>query len=102
TRVTGQICEDLVVSTLQSVGCDVVKVGVVPTPTVAMAVLRHKALGGIMISASHNPSEWNALKLLNGKSEFLDADEGKEVIEISEQGTFSYKPFDEVGAVTED
>ncbi len=102
TRVTGQICEDLVVSTLQSVGCNVVKVGVVPTPTVAMAVLKHKASGGIIISASHNPSEWNALKLLNGKSEFLDAGQGREVIEISERGAFNYKPFDKVGSVTED
>lgn len=102
TRITGQICEDLVVSTLQSVGCDVVKVGMVPTPTVAMAVLKHKASGGIIISASHNPSEWNALKLLNGKSEFLDAGQGSEVIEISEQGTFNYKLFNEVGSVTED
>lgn len=102
TRATGQICEDLVVSTLQSVGCDVVKAGVVPTPTVAMAVLKHKAAGGIIISASHNPAEWNALKLLNEKSEFLDAGQGREVIEISERGAFSYKPFDEVGTVTED
>src|SRR5699024_7527502 len=67
TRVTGQICEDIVVSSLQSIGCDVIKVGVVPTPTVAMSVLKHKAGGGIVISASHNPAEWNALKLLNSK-----------------------------------
>lgn len=102
TRTTGPICEDLVVSTLQSVGCDVVKVGVATTPTVAMAVLRHKAAGGIIISASHNPSEWNALKLLNEKSEFLDADQGRQVIEISENGKFNYQPFDKTGQVVED
>lgn len=102
TRVTGQICEDLVAATLQSVGCDVIKIGVVPTPTVAMAVLKHKAAGGIIISASHNPAEWNALKLLNSKSEFLDADQGNEVIEISESGNFNYQPFDSVGQVRED
>lgn len=102
TRVTGQICEDIVCATLQSVGCKVVKAGVVPTPTVAMGVLKHKASGGIIISASHNPSEWNALKLLNGKSEFLDADQGKEVIKISEDKTFNYQKFDGIGKITED
>lgn len=102
TRVTGQICEDLVCSTLQSVGCDVIKVGVASTPTVAMSVLKHKAAGGIIISASHNPSEWNALKLLNGKSEFLDAGQGHEVIQISESREFIFKKFDEIGTLSED
>lgn len=102
TRVTGQICEDLVVATLQSVGCNVIKVGVNSTPTVAMAVLKHKAAGGIIISASHNPAEWNALKLLNGKSEFLDADQGKRVIEISEKEGFNYQQYEGIGSITED
>jgi phosphomannomutase len=102
TRVTGQICEDIVVSTLQSVGCDVIKVGIVPTPTVAMSILQHKADGGIIISASHNPADWNALKLLNEKSEFLDSNQGKHVIKISEEQSYSYKKFDEVGTVTTD
>lgn len=102
TRVTGQICEDLVAATLQSVGCDVIKVGVVPTPTVAMAVLKHKAAGGIIISASHNPEEWNALKLLNEKSEFLDADQGRKVIDISENEDFNYQQYETIGSVTED
>tara|TARA_R100000908_G_scaffold65426_1_gene56294 strand:- start:18299 stop:19639 length:1341 start_codon:yes stop_codon:yes gene_type:complete len=102
SRVTGQLCEDIVAATLASVGCDVVKVGIVPTPTVAMGVLKHKAAGGIIISASHNPAEWNALKLLNEKSEFLDADQGKKVIEISESGDFAYQPFDKIGKITED
>ena len=101
SRVTGQLCEDIVAATLASVGCDVVKVGIVPTPTVAMGVLKHKAAGGIIISASHNPAEWNALKLLNEKSEFLDADQGKKVIEISESGDFAYQPFDKIGKITE-
>ncbi len=102
TRVTGEICEELVASTLRSVGCDVVKVGVVPTPTVAMGVLKHKAEGGIIISASHNPAEWNALKLLNGKSEFLDKNQGEEVIRISEEGASRYCSYDQVGDITED
>jgi len=102
TRVTGQICEDIVCATLQSVGCNVIKVGVAPTPTVAMSVLKHKAAGGIIISASHNPSEWNALKLLNSKSEFLDARQGRRVIEISESESFDYKKFDDIGSLSED
>jgi len=80
----------------------VVKVGVTPTPTVAMSVLKHNADGAIIISASHNPADWNALKLLNGKSEFLDADQGKEVIRISEEQSYSYKKYDEVGSVITD
>jgi len=102
SRVTGQICEDIVCATLQSVGCNVVKIGIAPTPTVAMSVLQHKADGGIILTASHNPEQWNALKLLNSKSEFLDADQGKEVLDIAEKETFNYKLFDEIGSVTED
>jgi phosphomannomutase len=102
SRVTGQICEDIVCATLQSVGCDVVKVGIAPTPTVAMAVLKHKAAGGIILTASHNPEQWNALKLLNNKSEFLDADQGSEVLAIAERREFSYKLFDGIGSITED
>lgn len=85
SRVSGQVCEDIVCATLQSKGLDVIKVGIVPTPTVAMAVLKHEAQGGIIISASHNPGQWNALKLLNHKSEFLDAEEGKKVLEIADK-----------------
>ncbi|MDZ7690372.1 MAG: phosphoglucosamine mutase [Balneolaceae bacterium] len=102
TRVTGQICEDIVVSTLQSVGCDVVKVGIATTPTVAMSVLEHEAEGAIILSASHNPAEWNALKLLNRKSEFLDAEQGQQVINMSEKQEFNYQQYDAIGAVTED
>ncbi|MDR8391745.1 phosphoglucosamine mutase [Aliifodinibius sp. S!AR15-10] len=102
TRVTGQICEDIVVSTLQSVGCDVVKVGVVPTPTVAMSVLEQDADGAIILSASHNPAEWNALKLLNEKSEFLDSEQGQAVIYISEKHEFNYQQYNAIGSVFTD
>jgi len=102
SRVTGKICENVVISALQSVGCDVVSLGIVPTPTVAMGVIRHKASGGIIISASHNPAEWNALKLLNEKSEFLDAEQGKKVIDIAENGPIEYKSYRKLGKVTED
>lgn len=102
SRVTGKICEDIVAATLASVGCDVIKAGIVPTPTVAMGVLKHKAAGGIIISASHNPAQWNALKLLNNKSEFLDAEQGREVIRISEAGAFEYHDYDKIGVIRED
>lgn len=102
SRVTGQICEDIVTATLQSVGCDVIKVGIAPTPTVAMAVLKHQAQGGIILTASHNPEQWNALKLLNEKSEFLDARQGQEMLEIAESKQFTYKPFDAIGEISFD
>lgn len=102
SRVTGQICEDIVASTLMSVGCTVIKVGIVPTPTVAMGVLKYEAAGGIIISASHNPAEWNALKLLNSTSEFMDAVQGSEMIAISESGKFSYTSYDTIGEVHTD
>lgn len=102
SRVTGQICEDIVCATLQSMGCDVIKVGIAPTPTVAMAVLKHKSAGGIILTASHNPAQWNAMKLLNEKSEFLDADRGEEVIRLSGQGKFNFKPYDQIGKVKDD
>lgn len=67
-----------------------------------MGVLRHNADGGIIISASHNPAQWNALKLLNGTSEFMTAAEGKEMIAISDSGEFNYKMYDEIGSISED
>lgn len=102
SRVTGQICEDIVAATLMSVGCDVIKVGIVPTPTVAMGVLKYKAAGGIIISASHNPAEWNALKLLNSTSEFMDAVQGSDMIAISESGKFDYVSYDKIGVSCDD
>lgn len=102
SRVTGQICEDIVCATLQSVGCDVVKAGIVPTPTVAMGVLKHNAKGGVIITASHNPAEWNALKMLNEKSEFLDPEQGKRVIEMTESKDFEFRKFDSIGSVRYD
>ncbi|MDX1642627.1 MAG: phosphoglucosamine mutase, partial [Balneolaceae bacterium] len=102
SRVTGQICEDIVCATLQSTGCDVVKVGIAPTPTVAMGVLKHEAAGGIILTASHNPAEWNALKMLNHKSEFLDDDEGREILNLAEKGTFTYQMYDKIGKISAD
>jgi phosphomannomutase len=102
SRVSGQVCEDIVAATLQSVGCDVIRVGIVPTPTVAMGVLKYKAAGGIIISASHNPAEWNALKLLNSTSEFLTAEQGSEAVRIMEENDYRYQHYDQLGAVRYD
>jgi len=102
SRVTGEICENIVVSVLQSVGCDVVRVGISPTPTIAMAVLKHNAKGAIILSASHNPAAWNALKMLDATSEFLDAKEGQKILDIAESNQFAYKPYNEIGTVTDD
>ncbi len=97
SRVTGELCEHIVTAALQATGCDVIRLGIVPTPTVAMGVLQHRAAGGIIISASHNPAEWNALKLLNHKSEFLDADEGEQVIRIARNHNIRYTSYREIG-----
>jgi len=103
SRVTGELCERVVTAALQSVGCRVISAGIVPTPTVAMGVLRHNAAGGIVISASHNPAQWNALKLLNSRSEFLDAEQGARVMEIANSaGGPAYVGFDAIGQVEHD
>lgn len=102
TRVTGKICEDIVCATLQSVGCDVIKAGVIPTPTVEMGVLKHEANGGIIISASHNPAEWNALKLLNERGEFLDEKRGQQVLERAASDSQLYVGYDQIGSEMED
>lgn len=104
-RVSGAMCESIVVGTLQAVGCDVIRLGLATTPTVEMAVLFEKADGGIVLSASHNPAEWNALKLLNRSGEFLSPEEGAavlrtaELVEAAEEQPFV--AFDEAGDVSE-
>lgn len=97
-RVTGPLCSQIVTATLRSAGCDVVDAGLAPTPTVEMAVLFEGAAGGIVLSASHNPAEWNALKLLNEKGEFLDPDEGAEVIRLADAGRHETVSYDAVGS----
>ena len=78
-RVTGDVCARLVTATLQASGCDVIDAGLATTPSVAMGVLKHDADGAIILSASHNPAEWNALKLLDARGEFLGTRRGREV-----------------------
>ncbi len=85
-RPSGPACAQIVIGTLRGMGCDVVDVGMAATPTVEMAVLRHNAAGGIILSASHNPEAWNALKLLNERGEFLTPGQGEEVIRRADAG----------------
>lgn len=97
SRITGELCEHVVTAALQSTGCNVINLGIAPTPTVAMGILQHRASGGIIISASHNPAEWNALKLLNGKSEFLDQAQGEQVIDIARNHRIRYMDYQHIG-----
>ena len=99
-RISGEIISQLVCATLQSLGVDVIDVGLSTTPTVEMAVVKHQADGGIIITASHNPMEWNALKLLNEKGEFISATEGKELLEIAKKEHFIYAPVENLGNCT--
>lgn len=96
-RVTGGICSSIVAATLQSTGLSVLDAGLASTPTVEMAVLQAGAVGGIVLSASHNPAEWNALKLLNEKGEFLSAEEGQEVLALAENGGTRTVGYESIG-----
>ena len=96
-RVTGELCMKIVTSTLQMMGIDVVDAGMATTPTVEMAVIKTKATGGIILSASHNPPEWNALKLLNSSGEFLSPEEGQAVLDLAGDAN-DYARFDQIGS----
>ena len=97
-RISGEIIRQLVVSTLQSLGINVIDLGLSTTPTVEFAVPLEKADGGIILTASHNPKQWNALKLLNEKGEFISADDGSEVLKIAELQDFDFVSVDELGS----
>lgn len=101
-RISGKMLQDLVVATLSGLGIDVLDLGLSTTPTVEIAVPREKADGGIILTASHNPKQWNALKLLNEKGEFLDAAEGATILVLAESGDFDFSAVDELGTVSHD
>lgn len=101
-RMSGEMVQRLVVSTLNALGLDVIDVGLSTTPTVEMAVVFDNAAGGIILTASHNPKEWNALKLLNSKGEFLDSEDGAAVLAIAEKEDFTFAPVDKLGSYTTD
>ncbi len=99
-RISGDMVNRLVTGTLSGLGIDVIDLGLSTTPTVEMAVTEEKADGGIILTASHNPKQWNALKLLNSTGEFISDEFGKKVLEIAEQEAFDYAQVDKLGTVT--
>lgn len=98
-RISGEMVASIVVSTLSGMGCNVVNIGLATTPTTEIAVTGEKADGGIILTASHNPKQWNALKLLNSAGEFLDAAEGAKVLALADAEDFSFAEVDDLGTV---
>lgn len=98
-RLSGPMVKQLVAGTLTGMGFDVIDIDLASTPTTEMAVVAEKACGGLILTASHNPLQWNALKLLNEKGEFLNASEGAEVLELAEKCDFDFAPVESLGTV---
>ncbi|MGQ0739797.1 MAG: phosphoglucosamine mutase, partial [Bacteroidota bacterium] len=101
-RISGAMVQQLVMNTLVGLGIDVIDLGLSTTPTVEIAVKMEKANGGIIITASHNPKEWNALKLLNSEGEFISAETGAKVLELAAKEDFSFASVDKPGTITND
>ena len=101
-RISGAMINQLVSGTLMGCGCDVIDLGLSTTPTVEMAVPAEGADGGIILTASHNPKQWNALKLLNGKGEFINAAEGGRLLEIAESGKLQFSAVGDLGQYSQD
>ena len=99
-RISGEMVEKICIGTLQAMGIDVVNIGLSTTPTVEIAVPLENADGGIILTASHNPKQWNALKLLNNKGEFINADDGKQLLDFIAKNEFSFSSVDDLGEVT--
>lgn len=98
-RISGPMVESLVCSTLSGMGCNVVNIGLATTPTTELAVVKEKADGGIILTASHNPAQWNALKLLNGNGEFLSAEDGARILAFAEAEDFEFAEAYDLGIV---
>ena len=101
-RISGEMVNHVVIGTLLGMGCDVIDIGLATTPTTEIAVQFERASGGIILTASHNPKQWNALKLLNQHGEFLNASEGEEVLKIAETGSYQFAQVDELGTLKQD
>lgn len=101
-RISGEMVSNLVVNTLLGLGLNVIDLGLSTTPTVEMAVKFEEAAGGIILTASHNPKEWNALKLLNSQGEFISADEGKLILKSAEKEDFKFAKVDKLGTYKKD
>lgn len=100
-RISGPLVHELVINTLMALGLDVLDAGLCTTPTVEMAVMEEKAAGGIILTASHNPKQWNALKLLNHKGEFISAQDGEIVLQLAESADISFATVDHLGKRTQ-
>lgn len=96
-RISGKMVENLVIGSLMGMGLDVVNIGLATTPTAEIAVVKEGAIGGIILTASHNPRQWNALKLLNEKGEFLSAKDGEEILKIADNSSYIYATVDGLG-----
>ena len=96
-RISGEMVNHLVIGTLMGMGIEVIDLGLSTTPTVEIAVPMENAGGGIILTASHNPKQWNALKLLNDKGEFISDLEGKEVLDLAEDSNFSFAEVNSLG-----
>lgn len=101
-RISGEMVSNIVIGTLMGCGVDVINLGLATTPTVEMAVTGLGADGGLILTASHNPRQWNALKLLNGEGEFLSDINGKKVLEIAEKGEFTFPEIDHIGDLVDE
>lgn len=101
-RISGEMVKNIVCGTLMGMGYDVINIGLATTPTTELAVRMSQSAGGIIITASHNPRQWNALKLLNHEGEFLTKTNGNEVLDIAEKEDFEYADVDHLGKYTED
>jgi len=101
-RISGEMVSNIVIGTLMGCGVDVINLGLATTPTVEMAVIGLTLDGGLILTASHNPKQWNALKLLNRKGEFLLDEDGKKVLELAEKGNYSFPEIDEIGVLEEE
>ena len=101
-RISGEMLSNIVSGTLIASGFNVVDIGLTTTPTVEVAVQLHKSAGGIILTASHNPREWNALKLLNEKGEFLSDKDGIQILNMVEDESFSFSDIDHLGKYTFD
>ncbi len=99
-RISGKMIQELTMNTLIGLGIDVVDIGLSTTPTVEIAVPMEKADGGIILTASHNPKQWNALKLLNNKGEFLDGDAGAKILKIAESDDYQFAEVDDLGKIS--
>ncbi|MDD4226921.1 MAG: phosphoglucosamine mutase, partial [Mariniphaga sp.] len=100
-RISGGMVSAIVVATLTGMGCDVINIGVATTPTTEIAVIEENSDGGLILTASHNPKQWNALKMLNAKGEFLSAADGEAVLDLAENDSYTFAGVDELGTITE-